>query len=233
MVDARLRNKRDGSVSSRTTGKRLDFELAGKGAIVTGGSRGTGKAIARVLAAEGVDVAISARGEQQLKASAQELASATGRRIVPIAADTGKEADANRLVETAIAELGGVDILVNNAALPGGISTAVRLEQIIDAQVLEDINIKVVGYLRTARALALAPHPGATRTERADAAAEKLAKNVSIGGIVDAKRSRGWWHFWPRPGAFPSTAMRFRPRRQPRHHQLLNERHDPNPHHHR
>jgi NAD(P)-dependent dehydrogenase (short-subunit alcohol dehydrogenase family) len=218
----------------------MDLELAGKKALVTGGSRGIGKVIARVLAAEGVDVAISARGEEALRQTAHELASATGRRIVPIAADTGKEADVNRLVASAIEQLGGVDILVNNAALPGGISPATKLEQIVDEQVLEDINIKVVGYLRTARALAphlvakgwgriinigglaihrtgrpvatlrnvgvaaitknladelgpkgvnvIAVHPGATRTERTDKAAEKeLATNVSIGRIVDAK----------------------------------------------
>lgn len=134
----------------------MDLELAGKRAIVTGGSRGIGKVIARVLASEGVDVAISARNQGALEESARELVSATGRRIVPIVADTGKEQDVNRLVDTAIRELGGVDILVNNAALPGGISPATKLEQIVDEQVLEDINIKVVGYLRTARALA--PH---------------------------------------------------------------------------
>jgi NAD(P)-dependent dehydrogenase (short-subunit alcohol dehydrogenase family) len=134
----------------------MDLELSGKRAIVTGGSRGIGKVIARVLAAEGVDVAISARNEGPLKETAQELARESGRRIVPIVADTGKEQDVNRLVETAIRELGGVDILVNNAALPGGISPATQLDQIVDEQVLEDINIKVVGYLRTARALA--PH---------------------------------------------------------------------------
>jgi NAD(P)-dependent dehydrogenase (short-subunit alcohol dehydrogenase family) len=71
-------------------------------------------------------------------------------------ADTGKADQVNRLVDTAIKELGGVDILINNAALPGGISPATKLDQIVDEQVLEDINIKVVGYLRTARALA--PH---------------------------------------------------------------------------
>jgi NAD(P)-dependent dehydrogenase (short-subunit alcohol dehydrogenase family) len=134
----------------------MDLELSGKKAIVTGGSRGIGKVIAAVLASEGVDVVISARGEEQLHATARELTKATGRRIVPIVADTGNEAAVNRLVESAIQQLGGVDILVNNAALPGGISTATKLDQIVDEQVLQDINIKVVGYLRTARALA--PH---------------------------------------------------------------------------
>ena len=156
----------------------MDLELAGKRAIVTGGSRGIGKVIARVLAAEGVDVAISARNEGALRESAQELAGATGRKIVPIVADTGKEQDVNRLVETAIRELGGVDILVNNAALPGGISPATKLEQIVDEQVLEDINIKVVGYLRTARALA--PH----------LIAKGWGRIINIGGLAIHRTGR-------------------------------------------
>ncbi len=70
----------------------MDLQLKGKRAIVTGGSRGIGKAIARQLAEEGVDVAIVARGREQLEASAAELAAATGRRIVPLLADTGDDA---------------------------------------------------------------------------------------------------------------------------------------------
>ena len=134
----------------------MDLELVGKKAIVTGGSRGIGKVIARALAEEGVDVAIAARDEERLRASARELAEATGRRIFPVVADTGDDKAVRRLVDAAINELGHVDILVNNAAVPGGISSATRLEEIVDDQVLKDIDIKVVGYLRTARALA--PH---------------------------------------------------------------------------
>ena len=134
----------------------MDLELTGKRAIVTGGSRGIGKAIARQLASEGVDVVISARGKEQLVATAAELSRETGRRVIPVVTDTSDEKSVNALVAAAIAELGGIDILVNNAALPGGISTATKLEQIVDAEVLQDIDIKVVGYLRTARALA--PH---------------------------------------------------------------------------
>ena len=134
----------------------MDLELSGKRAIVTGGSRGIGKGIARQLALEGADVVISSRNQEQLRTTAAELARETKRRIVPAVADTGNEESVNQLVKTAIAELGGIDILVNNAALPGGISTATELSQIVDSQALEDINIKVIGYLRTARALA--PH---------------------------------------------------------------------------
>jgi NAD(P)-dependent dehydrogenase (short-subunit alcohol dehydrogenase family) len=134
----------------------MDLQLEGKRAIVTGGSRGIGKAIARQLALEGADVVIAARTAGPLEVTAAELSRETGLEIIPITVDTGKEESVNRLVATAIDRFGRIDILVNNAAVPGGISPATRLDQVVDEQVLEDINIKVVGYLRTARALA--PH---------------------------------------------------------------------------
>ena len=134
----------------------MDLRLEGKRAIVTGGSRGIGKAIARQLALEGVDVVIAARSGAPLEATAAELARETGRRIIPITADTGDRESVDRLVASSIERLSQIDILVNNAAVPGGISPATRLEQVVDEEVLQDIDIKVVGYLRTIRALA--PH---------------------------------------------------------------------------
>ncbi|HWO08664.1 MAG TPA: SDR family NAD(P)-dependent oxidoreductase [Polyangiaceae bacterium] len=134
----------------------MDLGLEGKRAIVTGGSRGIGKSIARQLALEGADVVIAARNAGPLEDTAAELSRETGRRIIPIVVDTGDRESVNRLIAESIERLSQVDILVNNAAVPGGISPATRLDQIVDEQVLEDIDIKVVGYLRTARALA--PH---------------------------------------------------------------------------
>ncbi|HVA15603.1 MAG TPA: SDR family NAD(P)-dependent oxidoreductase [Stellaceae bacterium] len=134
----------------------MDLQLKGKRAIVTGGSRGIGKAIARQLAEEGVDVAIAARGEELLDATAQEIAAATGRRIVPIVADMGDDAAVEALVATAIRALGGVDILVNNAAAPGGTVPSAKIDQVTGENLLFDVNIKVAGYLRAARAVA--PH---------------------------------------------------------------------------
>ena len=122
----------------------MSFELKDKRAIVTGGSRGIGKAIARQLAKEGVDVVISARGQEQLEATANELANETGRRIIPIVADTGNDEAVTNLVNKAVKALGGIDILVNNAALPGGISPATKLEEVVSEEALEDVNIKVV-----------------------------------------------------------------------------------------
>ena len=66
----------------------MDLELKNKVAIVTGGSKGIGKAIARELACEGADLVIAARGFQELKKTALELANESGRRVIPLKADT-------------------------------------------------------------------------------------------------------------------------------------------------
>lgn len=134
----------------------MDLELAGKTAIVTGGSRGIGKAIARELAGEGVDVAIVARSTADLQKTAAELAEATGRRIVPLAADTGSDDSVKAMVEEAARELGHLDILVNCAAQPGGQGPVPKLGDVTDDLFWSDVNVKVMGYLRAAREVA--PH---------------------------------------------------------------------------
>ncbi|SMC22619.1 Short-chain dehydrogenase [Andreprevotia lacus DSM 23236] len=131
-----------------------DYQLQGKRAIVTGGSRGIGKAIALALAQEGVDVVIAARDQQVLDASAQEIAAATGRRVLGISADTTSKQQVDALVARTVEAFGGVDILVNAAAQPGGISTATGVAEVVDADALLDLDVKVIGYLRTARAVA-------------------------------------------------------------------------------
>jgi NAD(P)-dependent dehydrogenase (short-subunit alcohol dehydrogenase family) len=131
----------------------MDLELNGKVAIVTGGSRGVGKAIALELAHEGVDVVICGRARDTLEAAAKELAGATGRRIVPIPADTTDRAAVEQMVKETVAQLGHVDILVNNAATPGGLVQG-PLAEASDELLLEDLNTKVVGYFRCAKAVA-------------------------------------------------------------------------------
>ena len=134
----------------------MDLELSGKTAIVTGGSRGIGKAIARELAAEGVDVAIVARTAEALVQTAAELAEASGQKIVPIAADTSSDTSVKAMVEQAAAALGHLDILVNCAAQPGGQAAPPKLAEITDDAFFSDVNVKVLGYLRCAREVA--PH---------------------------------------------------------------------------
>src|SRR3954447_1713868 len=100
----------------------MDLKLKGKTAAVTGGSEGIGKGIAIALAREGVDVAICARRKEPLEATANEIAKATGRKIVAIPADLTKDEDARSFIEKGHAALGRVDIMINNAgSAPGGI----------------------------------------------------------------------------------------------------------------
>ena len=128
----------------------MDLQLQGKKAVVTGGSRGIGKAIARQLAREGCDVAICARNEGPLRASAEELARETGRKIVPVVADTMSPDDIKRFVDASAQALGGIEILINSAARVGG--TPGTIETVSDADVLRDFEEKVLGYLRMAQA---------------------------------------------------------------------------------
>ncbi len=133
----------------------MDLQLAGKRALVTGGSRGIGKAIARALAEEGVDVAILARGREALDATAEEIGEATGRNVVAVSADTGEDASVHTAVHQVVAALGGVDILVNCAAQPAGLGARPpRAEEVSAEEHLNpEINVKVMGYLRCAQAV--------------------------------------------------------------------------------
>ena len=131
----------------------MDLELSGKTAIVTGGSVGIGKAIARELGREGVDVIISARRADLLENAARELREETGRRIIPFTADTTNRESVGYMVEQAAATMGKIDILVNSAATPGGLVRG-PLADADEDLLLEDINTKVMGYFRTAKAVA-------------------------------------------------------------------------------
>lgn len=134
----------------------MDLELRGKTAIVTGASRGIGKAIARELAREGVDLALVARGREALEAAAAELAQESGRRLLPLVADTGDDAAVRDMVKQAADGLGRLDILVNCAAQPGGQATPPRLAEVTGDHFWAHMNVKVMGYLRCAREVA--PH---------------------------------------------------------------------------
>jgi NAD(P)-dependent dehydrogenase (short-subunit alcohol dehydrogenase family) len=91
-----------------------DFSLKDQVALVTGGSKGIGRAIALAFAEHGADVAISARGQDALNATKKEIES-TGRRCVAVSADLADDAAIRNLHETVFSELGVIDILVNNA----------------------------------------------------------------------------------------------------------------------
>lgn len=130
----------------------MDLELAGKRAVVTGGSRGIGKAIARALASEGVDVALLARRPDVTSASATELASETGRRVIGVVADTNDDDAVHWAIAEAALQLGGtIDILVNAAAEAAGYAVPPKVGEISGTYFHAELDTKVMGYIRCAR----------------------------------------------------------------------------------
>jgi NAD(P)-dependent dehydrogenase (short-subunit alcohol dehydrogenase family) len=130
----------------------MNLKLLGKRALVTGGSRGIGKAIARALALEGVDVALLARNADALAAAAAELTAESGRTVVGVSADTTSDAQIQRAVTEAVRQLGGpIDILVNAAAEPAGFKGPPPLADISGDFFHAEMDTKVMGYVRCAR----------------------------------------------------------------------------------
>ncbi|WP_007509006.1 SDR family NAD(P)-dependent oxidoreductase [Pseudofrankia saprophytica] len=151
----------------------MDLELAGRRAIVTGGSRGIGLAVAGALLAEGARVVIAARDGERLKAAAARLAAgADGGVVVPVVADTGSDEAVRELVARTVDELGGVDILVNNAARVGGAGGPGGVRALATADAAADLNVKVLGYLRTAQEVI--PH----------FTAQRWGRIINIGGVA-------------------------------------------------
>jgi NAD(P)-dependent dehydrogenase (short-subunit alcohol dehydrogenase family) len=129
----------------------VDLGLAGRVALITGGSAGIGRACAAALAREGVDVAICARSAARLEdAAALVRGAATGRRVLAVAADLTQPEQIAALVDRVERELGGIDILVNNA----GASRFGDPLEIDDAAWVEAMTLKYLGYVRCARAVA-------------------------------------------------------------------------------
>ena len=127
----------------------MELGLRGKTAIVTGGSLGIGRAIARELAQEGVSVAIIARDPARLQAAAAEISRETNTPCSAIPADLTDTAQLEAAMAAAQKALGQVDILVNNAgATPMG-----RIGDTADEVWLKSINLKLMGYMRCARIL--------------------------------------------------------------------------------
>jgi NAD(P)-dependent dehydrogenase (short-subunit alcohol dehydrogenase family) len=93
------------------------FDLSGKVAVVTGGSRGIGRAVVEGFAAAGADVVVASRKLDACEKAAAEIEAATGRRALPVAVNVSHWDQCDALVDTVYAELGRCDVLVNNAGL--------------------------------------------------------------------------------------------------------------------
>ncbi len=133
------------------------FRLDGRVAVVTGASSGLGVAFARGLAEAGADVVLGARRVERLEET-RAMVEAAGRRAVAVATDVSDPEQCQRLVDTAVAELGRVDVLVNNA----GVGTAVPATRETPEQFRQVVDVNLHGCYWMAQACARVMQPGSS-----------------------------------------------------------------------
>ena len=168
----------------------MEISLTGRSAIVTGGSKGIGFAIATRFAASGADVAIVARGREALDAAVKAIGSG-GRRVVGLQGDVAVADDIKRVYDGAMRALGKIDIVVNNA----GTSNTGAFEALTDERLQQDLDQKLFAAVRLTRLVwpqlkerrwgriinvlnigAKAPRPGSAPTSITRAAGMALTK---------------------------------------------------------
>jgi NAD(P)-dependent dehydrogenase (short-subunit alcohol dehydrogenase family) len=162
----------------------MDLGLKGRVALVTGGSKGIGKAVARGLVEEGVRVAICARSKASLEEAARELAGAPGAEVFAVAGDLTRPDDVQRIVDGAVGRFGRIDILVNNAgAAPGG-----EILDLTEEDWQKALQLKFMGYVRCIKAVI--PHMqrqgGGRIVNVVGAAARNPAVTYMMGGTANA-----------------------------------------------
>jgi len=162
----------------------MELGLKDKTALVTGGSKGIGKAVAHALAAEGARVMICARDEQALASAAADIQRVTGRSVVGVAADLSELSSVTRVTDAAVARLGRLDILVNNAgAIQGGDFLTTP-----DEEWLRGWSLKLLGYIRMARAVLpqMQRQGGGRIINVVGAAARNPSATYMMGGTANA-----------------------------------------------
>jgi NAD(P)-dependent dehydrogenase (short-subunit alcohol dehydrogenase family) len=175
----------------------MEISLQGRSAIVTGGSKGIGLAVATRFAASGADVAILARGKESLDEAIAAIKKSAKARVIGVTADVGKAADIQRAYDEVMKAFGKVDIVVNNA----GTSRAMPFEKVTDDILHDDIEQKLFAAVRLIRHVApqmkerrwgriinvlnigaKAPRPGSAPTSLTRAAGLALTKVLSHEG---------------------------------------------------
>jgi 3-oxoacyl-[acyl-carrier protein] reductase len=200
----------------------MDLGLKGRVALITGGSRGIGKAIAQALAAEGVDLVLLARGKEQLDKAADEIRQARNVRVLTVPTDISSEDSVKAAAEAVKSQFSTVHVVVNNAG--GPIRRMDRQITWPDTDWTDDLNLKLIGMLRVIQAfLPQMPRDGsgrivsisgvagtsvwvpalthglnnsamnhATTYLAQDLAAEKITVNAVVPGLVGTEARETW-----------------------------------------
>jgi NAD(P)-dependent dehydrogenase (short-subunit alcohol dehydrogenase family) len=125
----------------------MDIKLTGRKALITGGSKGLGLAIARTFAQGGADVAVMARGRGPLDEAAAAIGASSGGKVLAVACDVRRADDIAAGFAKVMQAFGHIDVLVNNA----GTSNAHPFETVTDAQWQEDLDLKLFAAIRLIR----------------------------------------------------------------------------------
>jgi len=158
-----------------------DFSLNGKVALITGGSRGIGKATALGFARAGADVAIASRKLPDLEQVADEIRG-LGRKALPVAVHVARLEEIKSLVQTVNKEFGRIDILVNNAGTSPALSPMLDLEERLWDSIM-NLNLKGVIFLSQAVARIMKEHDGGTIINVASIAGFRHEPNVGVYSI--------------------------------------------------
>ncbi len=155
------------------------FDLSGKVALVTGGSRGMGKEMVLAFAQAGADVVIASRKLDSCEALAEQVRKETGRRALPVACNVGDWTQNEKLAETALAQFGRVDVLVNNAGMSPLYDHVVNVTEALWDKV---IGIEPEGPVPTDRAVGHAD--GRTRRRLDRHRLQHRLRSSPTGGII-------------------------------------------------
>lgn len=157
----------------------MELGLKGRAAAITGGSKGIGKAIARALAAEGVNLVLLARGSEQLEKTAEAIARETGVQVLPVPADVCNAESIKAAAAAAKDRFDTIHIVVNNAGGPMR-----RMDRQItwpDTDWADDVNLKMIGMLRATQAfLPLMPRDGSGRIVNISGVAATLVWSTAL-----------------------------------------------------
>lgn len=153
------------------------FDLTGRVALVTGGSRGLGVTMATALAEAGADIVITSTKQHEIDASAQRIADATGRRVVGYAGDVTSESSCVEMIKRVESDFGRLDILVNNA----GINLRGSIDELRLADFERSLAVNVTGTWLMCRA--------AKRLLSKSPAARVINLGSSFGTIAAANRT--------------------------------------------